>query len=153
MSEETKETRLVTDTWDLSIYKWKVEVNGLKLLVDGLKDRKILGRKCHRCGTVYIPGVTYCRKCFIDIHEVKEVGTKGTVATFTVNLADVRGNLLDQPQVVCCFRLDGADSWLMGSLVIDDWHKVHVGMPVRLCFQEQTRGVLADIDHWEPLAG
>ena len=146
-----KETRIVNDVWDLTQYKWKVEVNGLKLLVKGLKDKKVLGRKCHLCGTVYVPGVLYCRKCFVSIEEVVEVESTGKVATFTVNVADVRGNPVDEPQVLCCVQLDGADSWLMGNLDIDDWHKVRVGMPVKIHFLEETTGVLADMEYFEPL--
>ncbi len=150
MTKETEETRIVNDTWDMGLYKWKVEADGLKLLTDGLKDKKILGKKCGKCGMVYVPGVSYCRVCFIDIHEVVEVKHTGKVNTFTVNLADVRGNPLD-PQVIGCFQLDGSDSWLMGTLEIDDWKKVHVGMRVKVRFREETTGELADMEAWEPL--
>ena len=149
MSEE-KETRLVNDTWDLGLYKWKVEAEGLKLLVDGLKDKKVLGRKCDECGTVYVPGVSYCRKCFVDIDRVVEVQPVGRISTFTVNLADVRGHPLDEPQVIGCFQLEGADSWIMGNLETREWKKVHVGMPVRIRFREKTRGELADLECWVP---
>ena len=152
MAKEEIETRVLNDSWDLGIYKWKVEADGLKLLTKGLKDKKILGRKCTQCGLVYVPGVDYCRKCFIDIDEVVEVKPTGKICTFTVNLADVRGNPMD-PQVICCFQLDGSDSWLMGSLEIEDWKKVYVGMPVRIRFREETTGELADMECWEPLEG
>jgi uncharacterized OB-fold protein len=151
MVDEGKETREVSDTWDLSLYKWKIEIDGQRLLLEGLKDKKILGRKCNQCGTVYVPGVSYCRKCFIDIEQVVEVGTQGEVATFTVNLADVRGNPLENPQVICNFKLKGSDSWIMGSLQVDDWHKVKVGMPVKIHFLEHPTGALADIEYFEPL--
>ena len=151
MEEERKETRQVTDFWDLGLYRWKVEADGLKLLVDGLKDKKILGRKCGACGMVYVPGVTYCRKCFVDIEEVVEVQNTGRIMTYTVNLADVRGNLLDDPVALCCIRMDGSDSWLMGTLESDDWKRVHVGMPVKIRFREESKGELADIECFEPL--
>ena len=146
-----KETRVVNDNWDLTLYKWKVEADGLALFVKGLRDRKVLGRKCHQCGTVYVPAITNCRKCFIDIEDVVEVGTTGKVATFTVNLADVRGNPVDEPQVICCVQLDGSDSWLMGNIQIDDWQRVRVGMPVKIHFREETRGELGDIEYYEPI--
>ncbi len=151
MPEEGRETRVVTDSWDLSLYRWKIETDGQKLFVEGLKDKKILGRKCDQCNTVYVPGVTYCRKCLIDIDKIVEVGTKGEIVTFTVNLADVRGVPLEAPQVICNVKLEGSDSWLIGTLQIDDWHKVRVGMPVKIHFREQTTGALADIEYFEPL--
>ena len=150
MSEEAKETRQVTDSWDLGLYSWKVEAEGLKLLVDGMKDKKILGRKCEKCKTVYVPGVSYCRKCFCDINTIVEVQPTGKIGTFTVNVADVRGQALAEPQVICCFQLDGADSWFMGTLETKEWKKVHVGMPVRVRFRKETKGELADLECWEP---
>jgi uncharacterized OB-fold protein len=151
MVDEEKATREVSDTWDLSLYRWKVEVDGQKLFLEGLKDKRILGRECDKCGTVYVPGVTYCRKCFVDMEKVVEVGTEGQIATFTVNLADVRGNPLEEPQVICNIKLKGSDSWIMGNLVIDDWHKVKVGMPVKIHFRDETTGALADLEYFEPL--
>jgi uncharacterized OB-fold protein len=97
-----------------------------------------------------VPGPSYCRKCFVDIDQVVEVKPVGKIATFTANIADVRGNPLDQPQVVCCFQLEGADSWIMGNLEIQDWKKVHVGMPVKIRFRSETKGELADLECWEP---
>jgi len=145
------ETRVVHDAWDLGLYRWKVEADGLKILVDGLREGRIVGRKCGRCGTVYVPAVSYCRKCFIDIEERIDLATTGKIRTFTVNLADVRGNELEEPQVIGCFQLDGADTWLMGVLVIDDWKKVRVGMRVRARLRAEPKGELADIEYWEPL--
>jgi uncharacterized OB-fold protein len=82
---------------------------------------------------------------------VVEVGTQGQIATFTVNLADVRGSPLEEPQVICNIKLKGADSWIIGNLMIDDWRKVKVGMPVKIHFKDETTGVLADIEYFEPL--
>jgi len=39
MTKETEETRIVNDTWDMGLYKWKGEADGLLLLTDGLKDK------------------------------------------------------------------------------------------------------------------
>ncbi len=147
-----RETRVVNDAWDLGLYRWKVEADGLKALVDGLREGKIVGRKCDQCGIVYVPPVTYCRKCLIDIETCIDLAATGTVRTFTVNLADVRGNPLDEPQVICCFQPDGSDAWFMGVLVIDDWKKVHVGMHVRAKLRAEPKGELADIEYWEPVA-
>lgn len=150
MEKERRETRIVQDTLDMNLLKWRVEVDGLDLMVKGLKEKKLLGRKCHQCGTVYLPGTSLCRKCFIDIHEVVEVGPKGTIASFTVNLADVRGNPVQEPTVTVDVKLDGSDSWLMGTLQIDDWKKVYVGMRVEAVLKEEPSGALADLECFQP---
>lgn len=150
MSNKEKETRIVNDTLDMNLLRWRVEADGLELLVKGLKDKKLLGRRCEQCGTVYIPGPSICRKCFIDIHEVVEVSRKGKIESYTVNLADVRGNPVAQPTVTVEVKLDGSDSWLMGTLQIDDWKKVFVGMPVEMILKEEPGGALSDIEYFRP---
>ena len=146
------ETKVVQSSWDLSTYKWKVEAEGLRLLVKGTKDKKILGRKCHKCGTVYIPGPTYCRKCFIDIDKVVEAKPTGVLGAFTVNLADVRGNPLQEITITGCIKIDGSDSYIMGRLDgWTDWKTVKQGMKVKVVWAQQTTGALSDIYGFAPI--
>lgn len=146
-----KETRQVSDTLDMSSLKWRIEADGLELLVQGFKEKKILGRKCHKCGTVYVPGLSFCRKCFVTIEDVVEVSKKGKIACYTASLADVRGNPVENITVSVQVNLDGSDSWLMGHLEIDDWKKVYVGMPTELVLREETNGTLADMVCFRPV--
>ena len=146
-----KETRQVKDTLDMGLFKWRIEADGLELLVQGFKEKKVLGRKCHKCGTVYVPGCSFCRKCLITIQDVVEVSKKGKIACYTVSLADVRGNPVDEITVAVQVKLDGSDSWMMGNLEIDDWKKVYVGMPAELVLREETTGTLADIVCFRPI--
>jgi len=149
---KTSETRVQSSTWDLTTYKFKIESDALKLFVQGLKEKKILGRKCTSCGTVYVPGPTYCRKCMKDIDTVVEVKDRGTIGAFTVNLADIRGNPLEKILVVVCVKLDGCDSWLMGHLEgWSDWKTVRAGMPVKILWKDPPTGVMADILGFELL--
>ena len=62
-----EETRIVNGIWDVSTYKFRVEGRGLRLMLDGMKDAKLNGIKCQECGTVYLPGPFYCRKCHVKI--------------------------------------------------------------------------------------
>lgn len=150
MSKEINETKVIEGTWDLTTYQWKIESDALSLFVSGLKDKKILGRKCHKCGTVYVPGPTYCRKCFIDIDHVVEVGQEGVLDAFTVNLSDIKGNPLEHPFITCTVKLDGSDSYLIGALEgWTDWHSVKEGMRVRVVWKESTQGVLADLAYFK----
>jgi len=147
---EPKETRVVKDTWDLSTYKWRLETDGLKLLVDGFKNKKVLGRKCHKCGTVYVPGQKFCRKCFIDIDQVVEISNQGKLVSYTATLSDIRGKPLEEPKIAGVVKLDGSDSWLMGEIKGIHWKDLKVGMKVKIIWKENTNGVIADLDHYEP---
>jgi hypothetical protein len=148
--EKTTETRIVKDSWDLSTYQWRVETDGLKLLVDGFKEKKVLGRKCHKCGTIYIPGQKFCRKCFIDIDQVVEVSDKGSLVSYTATLSDIRGNPFPDPRIAAVVKLDGCDAWLMGQIKGVDYKQLKVGMKLRIVWKEQTSGVIADLDHFGP---
>ncbi len=146
----TEETRIIESTWDLTAYQFKIEADALSLFVKGLKDKKILGRKCGTCGTVYVPGPTYCRKCLIDIDQVVEVSQEGRLDAFTVSLADVRGKPVDNPFISCTVKLDGSDSFLMGVLEgWTDWRSVKEGMRVKVVFKDVTQGALADLSHFQ----
>ncbi len=146
----TEETRIIESTWDLTAYQFKIEADALNLFVKGLKDKKILGRKCRVCGTVYVPGPTYCRKCLVDIDQVVEVSQEGRLDAFTVSLADVRGKPVENPFISCTVKLDGTDSFLMGVLEgWTDWRSVKEGMRVKVVFKDVTQGALADLSHFQ----
>jgi len=145
------ETRQVQGTWDVTTYKYKIEGKGMKLLCDAMKEKKIRGIRCNECGTVYVPGPTFCRKCHIDIDEVLEVKDTGEVGTFAVLMADMRGNPVDTERVSAQIKLDGADTWLGGTIEGIDWHDVKIGMKVKAVWADNPEGKLSDIDHFEPL--
>lgn len=148
--KEYKETKVNNYYWDLSAMKWRMEATGLKLLMDGFKEKRILGRKCHKCGTVYVPGPTYCRKCMIDINEIVEVKPEGILGPCTINLADIRGNPLEQITATGCVKLDGSDSWMMGKIEgWSDWREIKPGIRVRVKWADVPKGALSDLMHFE----
>ncbi len=143
------ETRQVQGTWDTSTYKYRMEGGGVRLLTEAMKEKKIKGIRCNECGTVYVPGPTYCRKCFIDIDEVVEVKDTGTVMSYCVELADVRGNPREEPLISAMIQLDGADSWFVGGVKGIEPEDFKVGMRVKAVWAESPVGSLSDIDYFE----
>jgi uncharacterized protein len=147
---ESLETSVVQGTWDLTAYQWKTNAFGMRLLTQGYKDRKVLGVKCHQCGTVYVPAAAYCRKCFVDIDQIHEVEDHGKVVTFTAVLADIHGNPMPEIKVTTQVKLEGSDCLMSGELKGIDWQKVHAGMAVKIVWAEETTGALADFQYFEP---
>jgi uncharacterized protein len=145
------ETRQVQGTWDISTYNFRLDDRGLKLLTEGFKDKKIQGIKCSSCGTVYVPGPTFCRKCFIDIDDVVEVKDEGEVMSFSVEMADVHGTPLEQFRVTAMIKPDGCDTWMVGTITGIDWHDVKIGMRVKAIWAEERSGIFTDIDRFEPV--
>ena len=149
--EMGEETREVQGTWDISTYNFLIDGGGMKLLADGMKEKKIRGIKCPQCETVYVPGPTFCRKCYIDIDEVVEIGETGVVMSYAVEMADVRGNPLEEFRLTAMIKLDGADTWIIGTISGMDWQDASIGMRVKAIWVDEPAGSLADIDRFEPI--
>lgn len=149
--EMGEETRTVPTTWDVSTNKYKIDSRGLRILTEGMKEKKLRGIRCSECGTVYIPGPTYCRKCFVDIEEVVEVKDTGVVMSYAVDMADIRGNPLDQVRISAMIKLDGCDTWFTGTIENIDWRDMKIGMRVKCIWVDEPQGKLSDIDHFEPV--
>ncbi len=145
------ETRQVQGMWDISTYRYRMEGGGVRLLTEAMKEKRIKGVRCNECGMVYVPGPTYCRKCFVDIDEVVEVEDRGTVMSYCVELADVRGNPRETPLISAMIELDGADSWFVGAVVGIEPEEASVGMRVKAVWAENPVGSLSDIEYFEVL--
>lgn len=143
------ETREVQGTWDVSTYTYQMDGRGIKVLADGMKEKKIRGIKCEECGTVYVPGPTYCRKCFIDIDEVVDCSDEGVIMSFCAEMADIRGNPVDEPQVPAMIKFDGADTWFIGTVHNVDWKTVKIGQKVKAVWKDEPEGNLSDILRFE----
>jgi len=149
--EMGEETRIVQGMWDISTYQYMIDGRGMKLLVDSMKEKKIRGIKCSNCGTVYVPGPTFCRKCYIDCDEVVEVQDTGEVMSFAVEMADVRGNPVEEFKLTAMIKLDGADTWIIGTITGIDWKDARIGMRVKTIWVDEPVGSLSDIDRFEAI--
>jgi uncharacterized protein len=149
--EMGEETRIVQGMWDISTYQYMIDGRGMKLLVDSMKEKKIRGIKCSNCGTVYVPGPTFCRKCYIDCDEVVEVQDTGEVMSFAVEMADVRGNPVEDYKLTAMIKLDGADTWIIGTITGIDWKDARIGMRVKTIWVDEPVGSLSDIDRFEAI--
>jgi uncharacterized OB-fold protein len=145
-----EETRVVNATWDVSTFKFRLEGVALSRMLSGLKEARFLGVKCNQCGTVYLPGSFYCRKCHIAIDEEAEISDHGEVMTYTISYADVRGNPLEAPRAAPMVKFDGSDTWVMGVLEEVNPEEVHVGMRVKIKWAENRTGSMQDMQCFLP---
>ncbi|MDY6796004.1 MAG: OB-fold domain-containing protein [Actinomycetota bacterium] len=145
-----EETKVVTGAWELSTFKFRVEGEGLRLMLENMKDKKLVGTKCSKCGTVYIPGNFYCRKCHVKIDEQAEVSDHGTVMSYTVGYSDVRGNPLEEPRIAVEVKLDGGDTWIMGVMQECKPEDMEIGKRVKVKWNEVRSGSLQDMKAFIP---
>ena len=132
-------------------YTWTVGEVGSRFFIELRDKKKIWGDKCPRCGTVFVPPRKVCSKCYSNIGEWVEVGTKGTLLTFTV--VRYKNNLQsrDAPFAYGIIKLDGADTGLLHLLGEVDLEQINIGMRVEAVFGEDRKGEILDIKYFRPL--
>ena len=155
--EEKKQEFRLSGYYDMK-FSWRKEGYAMRKFVEGLKDRKILGAKCGRCGKVYVPPAPVCWLCFDDIGEnqIVQVSDTGKVVAYTIGYADVRGAKRDDIVIPVWVQFDGADSWIVGVLegkgiTPKEMEDKGYLLKVRVVWASETKGALSDIDHFEPI--
>lgn len=100
-------------TWDLS-YRHALgrTVGGF---FEGLKARRLLGRRCPGCARVLFPARSFCDRCHEPTTEWVEVDQCGTLEMFTIVVEPFMG-APDPPYVLAYVRPDGADTAAVGFL-------------------------------------
>ncbi|QIW24716.1 Zn-ribbon domain-containing OB-fold protein [Sulfolobus sp. S-194] len=93
-------------------YVYTVGVAGEEFF-NGLKQKKIIGGKCPRCGRIYVPARLYCEECFVK-NDFVEVTSRPYIDTYTVIYKDDEGNKLEKPQVIALIRFEGTHGGLLG---------------------------------------
>lgn len=131
-------------------YAWSVGETGSRFLTALRDERKILGNRCGRCKTVYVPPRKNCGKCFEPITEWASVGTEGTVEAFTIVRYGWEGQPLPPPFAYAIIRLDGADVGFL-HLIQDGLRELRTGARVRARFAEKRGGYILDIEYFEIL--
>jgi uncharacterized OB-fold protein len=79
-----------------------------------LQDR-LLGLKCHACGSVMMPPAMVCRQCSGTDLETTEVKGSGKIRTFTTVYVAAEGRESEVPYTIVLVELDDGP-WVMGNL-------------------------------------
>lgn len=121
-------------------YKYSAGVAGQRF-AEGLKQGKILGSRCPKCGETFLPPSIYCPNCYVYTSEYVEVGPEGEVYSF----AEREG------RVVALIKFRGVSGGLIHYVRKPDAGKLRVGQRVIPVFKpaEQRRGDLFDIEFFE----
>lgn len=119
-----------------------------------LMKGKIFGAKCTTCQITYVPPRIYCEKCFARLeNNFQEVGTKGTVHTYTLCYENFDGTKKEIPSLVALIRIEGTAGGFMHWLGETSFEKVYIGMPIEAVFKppEEREGSILDIKYFRPL--
>lgn len=122
----------------------------------GLREKRVLGRRCPECRRVLVPPRGFCDRCFAATGEWVPVGPDGVLEAFTIVARKFMG-MPDPPYVVAYARLRDADTALVNYLRGLDLSdipaaakRLAVGLPVRVAFTERPEGRMTDF--WFELA-
>jgi uncharacterized OB-fold protein len=142
------ETLSAPGTWDVK-YSWHFRADFIEKYVAGLKEKKMLATKCPTCGRVYTPPMTRCGRCFIELNDWTEVKDTGKVVMFTVAYNAISGEPLPEPRITAMLQLDGSDTWMLAPVKNTKPEEMRTGLPIRVVWNDERKGILADIKHFE----
>ncbi len=162
-SSDLKEGKVLFEEWHPKAkYAWDTGVAIGKFL-QGLKEGKLLGRKCRECGRVMIPPRMFCEWCFRETDEWVELQDTGRVNTFSISFVDRDVNRIEKPLVPAVIEIDGASPGMgilhllgeVGETKEEILQKVHVGLRVQAVWKpaEEREGAITDILYFKPLEG
>ena len=121
-----------------------------------LKNKKLFGVKCSKCGYVYLPPRMICGSCFTKIEEWVEVSDKGTVESFTIGQVELDrevGGLkeLEEPEIIGLTKHDETDSCVVHRLGEVKPEDVKIGMRVQAVWVDEPKGELIDLKYYKPI--
>jgi len=125
---------------------------------EGLKQEKIFGTKCKKCGRVLVPARPFCPRCFESDMEWVEVSQEGVIGVWCYVNYKYFGIPREIPFVTCALRLDGVDcniAHLLGGVDISDVDKVRKrvkpGSRGKIVWRKEKRGEWWDIAYIKPV--
>lgn len=136
-------------TWDLSYrHALGTTVGGF---LAGLRDKRLLGRRCPECQRVLFPARSFCDRDHVETTDWVEVGHHGVLEMFTIVYEPFPGMRVPPPYVLAYARLAGADTAVVGyvqGLDLSDVSaaaaRLTTGTPVRVRFADDPRGEVTD---------
>lgn len=132
-------------------YKWSAGPHLQKFLL-GLKEGKMIGNKCPKCGHALIPPVPVCAKCHVEMGDFMEFSHRGTVISYSLVVDPIfdsgTGDRRPTPYAIASINVDGGtDATFFHKLEETDPEKIKIGMRVEAVFKlkEEREGRIEDI--------
>jgi uncharacterized OB-fold protein len=115
-----------------------------------LRERRVLGIT-GADGRIICPPVEYDPVTSEPLTEMVEVGTEGTVTSWSW-VAQVRdGQPLQHPHALALIRLDGADTSMLHVVDVPSPDAISTGARVRIRWAAEPEGLITDIAAFEPM--
>jgi uncharacterized OB-fold protein len=116
-----------------------------KFFLELMKNKKILGAKCTKCGKVWSPPRIDCSDCYVPAEWV-ELRHTGTVEVSTIVWYTTSAFIKNIPYGIAYVKLDGADTALLQGIFSENLvpSKIKKGERVKAVFQKEREGKMTD---------
>lgn len=162
LSDEAFRTQVSTTAWTPSLeYGWDAGV-AVGRFLDGLREGKIYGARCHQCGRTVTPLRAFCELDFKPMDEWVELPDTGAINTFSICYVTWDMRPLRKPQIPAVIEIDGTTprvgflhlvGGVAGRTVEEIRRRVRVGMRVRAVWKKPADrvGAITDILYFAPV--
>lgn len=121
----------------------------------GIREGRIMGQRCPRCSSVYLPPRGSCSRCGIPTEEEVQVSDEGVIESFTIVHIPIPGNPIKPPFIAANILLDGTDMACLHLVSEVPTEQVHVGMRVQAVWKprEEWDYTFENIAWFKPVGG
>lgn len=120
-----------------------------------LGQKKIVGTRCPKCRTVFVPPRSVCGACWKPLTKWVELKDQGELVNYTVAHVDMRGAALQTPRILGMVKLKGGGAKvtaIYGEIKGVAPDRVKVGMKLAAVWADEPRGELTDLSHFQPVS-
>lgn len=105
---------------------------------DGMREHKLMIRKCNSCGYFSWPTYPACRNCLSEDQDWVEASGDATVWSYSVVHVGPGAFAEELPYVVVLAKLaeEPRPSIVMGNLVDCDVEDITIGMPLKVVYED-----------------
>ena len=156
LSEEDIRTgKVLTTKWRPKARYMYAAGIAISRFLEELKNGRIIGRKCRKCGRIMVPPRMYCEWCFRPTDEWVYVRDTGTVLTYSISHLGPAAERIEEPIPIAVIQLDGASPGvgMLHKLGEVKFEEIRIGMRVKAVWKppEEREGAITDILYFRPL--
>jgi len=141
-------------------YAWAAGI-AVSRFLEELKNGRIIGRKCRKCGRILVPPRMFCERCFRPTDEWVYVKDTGRINTYSISYIATDRRELEEPLIVAVIEIDGASPgmgilhFVKGVNIEDAKAGRLFGVRVQAVWKppEQRIGSIRDIEYFRPITG
>jgi len=116
-----------------------------KFFIEVMKNKKLFGTKCTKCGKTWMPPRTSCSDCYEPTDWV-ELNQTGTINVSTIVWYTTSAFIKAVPYGIGFIKLDGAETALLQGIFSENLvpSKIKKGKRVRAVFNKEREGKMTD---------